>query len=75
MKFSTLFLEIGFHSIIAVVIFINVLLEKLHIKCGFRWTPSRGQCKDHASQHASPSPIVFNKTQKDGEEDSEEKYG
>jgi len=40
-----------------------------------RWTPSRGQCKDHASQHASPSPIVFNKTQKDGAEDSEEKYG
>ena len=43
----------------------------------FRWTPSRGQCKDHASQHASPSPIVFNKTQKEknDEKDSEEKYG
>ena len=29
MKFSTLFLGIGFHSTIAVVIFINVLLEKI----------------------------------------------
>merc|ERR1711970_507229 len=39
-----------------------------------RWTPSRGQCKEHASQHASPSPIVFNK-QQNNEKDSEEKYG